>query len=420
MSAKQGRGTASNDGPSRMDALLTVLQSVRVHDARSRADVIQQTGLPRAVVFQRVEDLLAAGLLIERGFGPSRGGRPPARLEFHGDAGHVFIAVLSSMTADAALVDLSGRLVAYQKHEVEVAEGPEATLEKLFDICRDLRSGVDNAPPLFGVGIGLPGPVETGSGRPVSPRIMPGWSDFPVGERVADELGAPVWVENDVNLMALGEWREGVGQGHRDMLFVNVSIAGIGAGLISDGRLVRGAKGAAGELGHFQVTSDANVICRCGNVGCLEALASGDAIVRSAMSAGGGPVLADLGKGGSITPEMVAVAALHGDTGCLEVLQDSGRLIGTMLASIVDAFNPSLVVLGGEGVTSDIQLAAIREMVYSRSQPLATRDLVITRSQMQEKSGVVGAAWVVLDEIFAPGRLPETLARAGQFARRAA
>ena len=125
---------------------------------------------------------------------------------------------------------------------------------------------------LWGIGIGVPGPVEFATGRPVSPPIMPGWDGYPIRERFAARYGAPVWVDNDVNVLALGEWRSGVAAGHDDVVVVKIG-TGIGAGIISGGRLHRGAQGSAGDVGHIQVVDDPAVVCRCGNIGCLEALA---------------------------------------------------------------------------------------------------------------------------------------------------
>ena len=137
---------------------------------------------------------------------------------------------------------------------------------------------------LWGIGIGVPGPVEFETGRPISPPIMPGWDGYPIRERFAERYGAPVWVDNDVNVLALGEWRSGVAAGHDNVVVVKIG-TGIGAGIISGGRLHRGAQGSAGDVGHIQVIDDPTVVCRCGNMGCLEALAGGEAIGRAGEAA---------------------------------------------------------------------------------------------------------------------------------------
>ena len=180
---------------------------------------------------------------------------------------------------------------------------------------------------------------------------------------------------------------------------------GVGAGIISDGHLHRGAQGSAGDVGHIQVTDDPAVVCRCGNIGCLEALAGGAAIGRAGEAAandGRSPRLrAALDQRGTVTAEDVARAASFGDPLAMGLLQDAGRRVGSMLASVVNFFNPSLVVIGGGVANSPDQfLASIRETVYRRSLPLATRDLLVQRSSLGGLAGVIGASAMVVDQLF--------------------
>ena len=204
-----------------------------------------------------------------------------------------------------------------------------------MDALFELAAADDAAPVpgrLWGIGIGVPGPVEFATGRPISPPIMPGWDGYPIRERFADRYGAPVWVDNDVNVLALGEWRSGVAAGHDNVVVVKIG-TGIGAGIISDGRLHRGAQGSAGDVGHIQVVDDPAVVCRCGNIGCLEALAGGAALGRAAArppratggARGCGPPSTSAGR---VTAEDVARAASFGDPVAVALLQDAGRRVG--------------------------------------------------------------------------------------------
>jgi glucokinase-like ROK family protein len=284
-------------------------------------------------------------------------------------------------------------------------------VEKLFKRCLSEASHVPSQ--LWGIGIGVPGPVEFESGRPVSPPIMPGWDLYPVRERFAS-YRVPVWVDNDVNIMALGEGTAGLGRGRDNFVFIKIG-TGIGAGIIVGGRLHRGTKGCAGDIGHIQVIdSGPEVVCRCGHFGCLEALAGGAALGRDAEAAareGRSRFLATLlEEKGSLEALDVARAATHGDPTSVELVTSAGRLVGRVVAGIVNFFNPSLVVIGG-GVagTGDLLLATIRESVYRRSLPLATRDLTVKRSTLGGLAGVVGAAAMVTDELFAPQRLSQWL-----------
>ena len=328
----------------------------------------------------------------------------------------MLVAALGATSAHVALADLGGNLLASETVELAIAEGPEFVLERvdvLFESLYDRCSGEPG--PLSGIGIGIPGPVEFGTGRPVAPPIMPGWDGHPIADRFRDRYGAPAWVDNDVNVLALGEWREGIARGHSNVVFVKIG-TGIGAGIISDGSLHRGAQGAAGDVGHIQVIDDPTVVCRCGNIGCLEAVAGGFAIARQAERAaqeGRSPILAAvLERRGRLTAADVAESASHGDAASTEMLQRAGRLIGTMLAGVVNLLNPSLIVIGG-GVAAagDVLLASIRESVYRRSLPLATRHLLVIPSSLGESGGVIGTAAMVLDELFSDINLTATLAR---------
>ena len=375
------------------------------YDGVSRSELVARTGLGRAIVAQRVGELVDRGLAVEGAVGPSTGGRPPRQLAFRADAGHVLVADLGATSIDVAVTSLDGRILGHHDEPARIEAGPEACLDRVDALFAALLATTRDVPgSLWGVGIGVPGPVEFESGRPISPPIMPGWDGYPIRERFAARYGAPVWVDNDVNVLALGEWRAGIATGHDNVVVVKVG-TGVGAGIISDGRLHRGAQGSAGDVGHIQVTDDPSVICRCGNVGCLEALAGGEALGRAGETAGReGRSLqlgVDLDQHGMVTAQDVARAASHGDPVAVALLQGAGRRVGSMLASVVNFFNPSLIVIGG-GVANapDLFLAAIRETVYRRSLPLATRDLMIQRSSLGGLAGVIGASSMVVDQLF--------------------
>jgi glucokinase-like ROK family protein len=393
---------------------VTVLNHIRTHGSSTRPRLVHATGLSRAVVTQRVAELMDYGLLTEGELGPSTGGRAPRMLHFRADAGHTLVADLGATSVDVAIADLAGTVIAHLEEPCDIAAGPEAVLarvEELFERC--LLEAERKPDQLWGIGIGVPGPVEFETGKPVAPPIMPGWDRYPVRERFA-RYGAPVWVDNDVNVMALGEARAGLGRGVDNFVFIKIG-TGIGAGIVVHGALHRGARGCAGDVGHIQVTdTEREVICRCGHYCCLEALAGGGALGRDAEAAardGRSPLLAKrLEEQGSLQALDVAVGAGHGDPTCVELIATAGRLIGRTLAGIVNFFNPSLIVIGG-GVAGagDLLLATIRESVYRRSLPLATRDLAVKRSALGGLAGSIGAAAMVTDEIFAPNRLAEWL-----------
>jgi glucokinase-like ROK family protein len=393
-----------------IDSLVIVLEEIRRGRSRSRSELVQRTGLGRATVSRRVGELLDRGLIVAGDMGPSTGGRPPRQLRFRALAGHLLVADLGATSIDVAVTTLDGRILGHRAEPARIEAGPEAVLGRVDELFASLLRSTAAIPGrLWGIGIGVPGPVEFKTGRPISPPIMPGWDAYPIRDRFTDRYGAPVWVDNDVNVLALGEWRSGVAAGHDDVVVIKLG-TGIGAGIVSDGRLHRGAKGAAGDVGHVQVVDDASVVCRCGNIGCLEALAGGAALARdgeaAARSGRSKQLQAVLGLRGAISAEDVARAAAMGDPLAVALFVDAGQRIGAMLASIVNFFNPSLIVIGGGVANGPEQLlAAVRETVYGRSLPLATRELQIRRSTLGGLAGVIGAAWMVTDQLFAVGSL---------------
>jgi glucokinase-like ROK family protein len=406
------RGVVGDESPVRgplpdesLDALVVVLDEVRFGRSRSRSELVARTGLGRAIVAQRVGELLERGLVIEGDVGPSTGGRPPRQLSFRASAGHVLVADLGATSVDVAVTDLDGRILGHHDEPSLIEAGPDVCLDRvdeLFDLLLGTTHGIPG--PLWGIGIGVPGPVEFQTGKPISPPIMPGWDGYPIRERFATRFGAPVWVDNDVNVLALGEWRSGIAAGHDDVVVVKIG-TGIGAGIISSGRLHRGAQGSAGDVGHIQIVDEPAVICRCGNIGCLEALAGGEAIGRAGAAAAldgrSGRLRTALDQRGVVTAEDVARAASFGDPVAVVLLQDAGRRVGSMLASVVNFFNPSLIVIGGGVANSpDLLLASVRETVYRRSLPLATRELLIQRSSLGGLAGVIGSSAMVVDQLF--------------------
>lgn len=401
-----------------IDALALVLDDIRQSGSLSRPDLVARTGLSRGAVAQRITELLDAGLVVEAKTGPSTGGRPPRRISFRADAGHLLVADLGATSIDVAVTDLDGRILGHRDEPADVSAGPERCLARIEELFDELAPAIRDLPPrLLGIGIGVPGPVEFRSGRPVSPPIMPGWDDYPVRERLAERHGAPVWVDNDVNILALGEWRSGIAVGHDNVVVVKIG-TGIGAGIISNGRIHRGTQGAAGDVGHIQVVDSASVVCRCGKVGCLEALAGGAALARDgeavARSGRSDRLRVALDQHGRVTAEDVARAASFGDPVAVGLLQSAGHRVGLVLASVVNFFNPSLVVVGGGVAQSGDQLlAAIRETVYRRSLPLATRDLVVQRSSLGALAGVVGASAMVLEQLFSRDSLARWVSHGG-------
>jgi glucokinase-like ROK family protein len=396
------------------DHLVPILDLIRFGRATTRPDIARQTGLGRTVVTQRVADLMDSGLVVDGSPAGSTGGRPSRSLAFNAPLGSLLVAELGATAINAAVTNLAGDIIERRHEDIDIAAGPDVVLtvvERIFESLVDAHS----RPGIWGIGVGLPGPVEFSLGSPTSPPIMPGWDRYPVRVRLSTRFHAPTWIDNDVNMLAMGELRRGIAVDVSDGIFVKIG-TGIGAGLISDGHLHRGAQGAAGDIGHVRVGEATNEICRCGKVGCLEALAGGQAIARQGLDAaltGESPFLARfLADGTAITARTVASAAVHGDLVANEILAQAGRLIGQTIAAMVNFYNPSLVIIGG-GVANagDMFLASIRQSVYERSLPLATRDLRISRSELGDLAGIYGAAALVGDQILSRQLLPHWIER---------
>lgn len=394
-----------------IESVVSVLDAVRISGATTRPEIARLTGLGRNVVTDRAAQLIAAGLLVEGPLGRSTGGRAPRELRFNAAAGVILVAELGATGIEVATADLAGRISNTRGEAADVTLGPTHILGRVAELFDELVDSLPGDAHVWGVGVGLPGPVEFDTGKPVSPPIMPGWDGYDVRSFFATRYRAPVWVDNDVNVMALGELRGGLAAGHRDVVFVKIG-TGIGAGLVSRGLLHRGAQGCAGDIGHMAV-GESTVQCRCGQLGCLEALAGGYALGRDGLElahSGQSPVLAgELAAGHEVTAHSVVHAALRGDPAARQLVIESARLVGEALARVVNFFNPSLILIGG-GVASagDLYLRQVRLAVLARSLPLATRSLEILQSPLADRAGLRGAAFMVVDELLSPDGLSRT------------
>jgi predicted NBD/HSP70 family sugar kinase len=378
-----------------------LLRHVRKGRAHSRAELVALTGASRNTISARVDQLIEANLLEEGGRGWSTGGRPPTILQFNSRAGCVLAVDLGVTSVDVAVTDLSAQVLATVGHPIDIADGPGPVLAEVDRLAQKVLADAGLTPAdVRAVGVGVPGPVEFSTGRPSHPPIMPGWHDHPIPGAFA-RYECPVYVDNDVNVMALGEL--GVADSADDVLVVKVG-TGIGCGVIVEGRVYRGAQGSAGDIGHIYVAQPdgRTVVCRCGNENCLEAIAGGGALFRDALAAGL-PVTS--------TRQVIELAS-HGDGAAVELVRNSGRTIGTVLAALVNFFNPHRIVMTGGVAQAGLPLlAGIRETVYRRSMPLAARSLEISVSDAPEMSGRVGAALMAIEGFLDEDAIHQALAR---------
>lgn len=379
-------------------ALLSLIASRR---ARSRSELAELSGLSRATVAQRLSLLLEARLVDESEETLRSGGRPAKLLRLNTDFALTLAADIGEERSRMALTTLDGAVLDALTEEIDIRRGPEATLAILADrfealLARTRRHRRD----VLGIGLSLPAPVDYPRGRVVGPSVMTGWDDFDLRGWFAARFEAPLFAENDVNLLMLADYHR-ARRDARHLVYVKIG-TGIGSGIIADGRIYRGAQGAAGDIGHIQFTRTPAPLCRCGKIGCVEARAAGWAIARDLRAEG---LTAE-------TARDVVGLVRAGEPHAIHLVRQSGRVIGEVLANVVSILNPSTIVIGGTlAAVDDYLLSGVREMVYSRTLPLATRELEIAISSPDGDSGVVGAALLVVEEAMSPRHVNAVVAR---------
>lgn len=372
-----------------------LFQILRDGTPRTRSELAQLTGFSRSTISLRLDELLSSGLISPVTSAVSTGGRPSARVALNPQARLVASADFGATHATVALMDLAGKVLTDETAHREIASGPKGSLDWLAETITLLLNRVGRAEAdLLAIGIGIPGPVEHSTGRPSNPPIMPGWDGYDVPGHLQRSFAVPVLVDNDVNVMALGEHAT-VWPDVHNMVFLKVS-TGIGAGIISAGVLQRGEDGSAGDIGHIAIARGADTVCRCGNTGCLEAVAAAPAVLANLIAEG-----ADISS-----TEHLLTLAKTGDLSAMRALRQAGRDIGEVLNMCVSIMNPALIVVGGALAGSNESLmAGIREVVYARSMPLATQNLTIVGSRAGTRAGAIGAGVMAIEYALSPEQI---------------
>ncbi|MFC7328867.1 ROK family transcriptional regulator [Marinactinospora rubrisoli] len=397
-------GLQARSSPGTTYSLLTRL--IATGSADSRVDLVNATGLARSTVGDHLDQLLNAGVLVEGGAVPRGGrGRPPQRLALNRRAAVVGVAALGARHARVAIADLAQTVLAEEDLRLDVADGPRHCVDVVTDRLRRLLAAQGYGADAMGaVVVGVPGPVDVRAGTPVRPPIMPGWDEYPLGAVMSERFGCPALVDNDVNLMALGEART-LDPGELPLLFLKIG-TGIGGGLVSaSGELHRGADGSAGDIGHIPVPGGGDVVCRCGNVGCVEAVASAAAMLdRLRRSAADHPETpAAPGRRPPRDIDDLRSLLRSGDPEAVRVVRESAGTIGEIAALLVHVYNPARIVLGGAvSQDSDDLLAGVRGVVYRRALPLATRHLTLAPSVLGASAGVTGGVVLGVEHILSP------------------
>lgn len=364
-----------------------IVHLVAAGEARSRSELAAALGLAPSTVGLRVQALIDAGVLHERGDGTSRGGRRPRLLGIDEAAGVVLTADLGGGHARVGVHSLSGALLDTRSIPVVLADGPEPTLAAIGDVFDELAHGTR----IRAIGVSLPGPVDIDAGTVTQPSRMPGWPGFRVTDHLRERYGVTVAVDNDANLAALGEHRAQLGTtGHS--ITVKAGTA-IGSGIIVDGAVHRGASAAAGDITHTRIDGSGDIPCSCGNTGCLETVASGASLVRQMRERGWTEV--------STTADVLALAR-DAEPEATSLVRTAGTHLGQALSGVVNFFNPHAVFLTGSMSASEPFIAAVRSRVYEACHPLATQRLRIEAARTRADAILFGAARWALDNLELP------------------
>jgi predicted NBD/HSP70 family sugar kinase len=363
--------------------------------ANTRTELIRVTGLSRSTVTERLDALFDAGLIKEAEQRQPSGGRPSKRIVVKEDGHLVLAADLGEDHSRLVVTDLAGNVLAERVGAIAVGGGPTPLLSWIADSARELIADIGRRrDDLLGLGLAVPAPVDFAKGEVVAPSVMTGWDGVDIQARFREQLDIPVLVENDVNARGLGEYLQGW-QAYDDVLYVKAG-TGIGSAILTGHNLYRGAQGAAGDIGHIRLDPVDGPLCRCGAIGCVEAMAAGWAIVRDLV-----------GQGMQVASTREAVAAgRENDPMAIHRIRESGRILGRAIAYTVNMLNPSLIIIGGSlTAAGDHLMLGIRESVYQYSLPLATRDLRLVTAQGDDRCGAIGMAHLVITTSLQPAQV---------------
>lgn len=386
-------------------SLVEILNLVRTGRATTRQELERESELGRAVVADRLNTLATLALVDENELGTASGGRAPRLVRFAVNRGCILVATLNQTSLGVGLADLGGHLKMEHHEAMDLTQPAAALLDRLVTLFRWLLDMQRDAGEVWGLSLSVPGVVADGAETlflQSTPPVLPGWEQFSVVEKLVELFNAPVWLRSNVETMTMGEFHAGAGSSYKTMLFVKVGKR-IGAGLVNEQALFRGDQGAVGLIGSVPVFAGERH-------GTLEAIAGADAVAREGKAlaeSGASAILAEhLRRGDEITAIEVVQAANRGDQAAIEILSQSGRLVGHVVATLANMLNPALIVLSGPiALSNDILLAAAREAIYGASHPLVSRNLQIICSQMGSSSGLVGAAIIAVEAMFSPAML---------------
>ena len=361
-----------------------IVEAIRnLGGAATRREITVATGMPRTVISEVLTELHRRKVVTDGAVVASSGGRPPRKVRLNEQVGHLASIFVGGFRTRVALGHLDATILSESHFDMDVSVGPTKILDKAIAQIRRLQKQAPEAGELLSVTVGLPAPIEAKTGDIVAAPLMGSWEGFDTKKYVKSKLGVTPLVENDVNLIAIGEhhWSFPASE---VLLAIKIG-TGFGSGIVIGSRLMRGATGIAGDIGHMPTTTPSTAPCRCGRVGCAEATGGGWAMVQAYNSS--------LATNETPIESIVDFVALcrEKNSRALSIARRGAVALGAAIADAVSLINPDTVVItGATRNAGDFVLATIREMVYKRAAPLATRDLVLTGSSFDHQTGVGG------------------------------
>jgi predicted NBD/HSP70 family sugar kinase len=368
-----------------------VLSLLRREGPISRAELARRSNLSRSTVSSIVAALLEGGLVRETGIGSSQGGRRPIMVEFNYQSSLAIGIELGCTALTLLLTDLDANVIRRVQRPLDIAAGPGTCIDQVAALVSETLAATHVArEKIVGVGIGVPAPLSAVTGRPIAPPVMPGWHDVPLRGLLEDAVGLNVFVENDANLGALAEHRWGAARAQQNTAYLYLGGAGIGCGLILDGRLYRGDIGSAGEIGHLLV-EEQGPSCHCGARGCLEALVGAPALLARARVAG--------------LPckrvEDLAALARQGNPQAGALVAQAGEYLGVAIAGILNMINPGRVVIGGGlAASGNMLFEPLRSMLRQRGLTIAVEHVEIVSGALGADVVAIGAVSLVVQHAF--------------------
>lgn len=382
-----------------------ILNAIRRKGAVSRHDITKLTGIRPATVIDFVNKLIGDGLVREIGEGKSTGGRKPSLLELNPEACFAVGVYLSEVKIIAVVADLNGKIIErIEKHD-GASKGKKSFIKNtLGAINKVIEESKINTNKIIGIGLGVPGLVDSGRGISIYCSLHSWWKDIPFKEIVEKEFKKPAYVENDTRVLTLGERWFGIGKETENFLYLDVG-EGIGMGAFLNGSLYSGAGGSGGELGHTTIDKD-GPLCNCGNYGCLEAIASTIVIekrVKELLKQGVNSIIKEEVKGNpdKVTFKSIVKAAQKGDKVAFQLLEETGEYIGIGVANVINIFNPGLVIVGGiVAQAGNMILEPIRRKVKTCALTKLANGVDIRLTEFDETAGALGAVTLVLEKVF--------------------